>query len=128
MGGQGLNGRGGGVAKSAEMKKLEKQVVEGNKAINQLKKTTNLDQGIKVIASLLDKVTDARKNAPEKSGPSNKTLASLVGVAETVEEAVGVADSLKSGVEAVEAAAQLVSEGERRGRSLSLQTSHLLAN
>jgi len=115
MGGQGMNGRGGGVAKSAEMKKLEKQVVEGNKAINQLKKTTNLDQGIKVIASLLDKVTDARKNAPEKSGPSNKTLASLVGVAETVEEAVGVADSLKSGVEAVEAAAQLVSEGERRG-------------
>merc|ERR1719186_1321747 len=90
-GGQGMNGRGGGhnQGKSAEMKKLEKQVVEGNKAINQLKKTTNLDQGIKVIASLLDKVTDARKNAPEKSGPTNKTLASLVGVAETVEEAVG---------------------------------------
>merc|ERR1719402_1751251 len=117
MGGQAMNGRGGAhnQGKSAEVKKLEKQVVEGNKAINQLKKTTNLDQGIKVIASLLDKVTDARKNAPEKSGPTNKTLASLVGVAETVEEAVGVADSLKAGMEAVEAAAQLVSEGERRG-------------
>ena len=96
--------------------KMMKEVVEDEEAINKLEKTTNLDKAINVVASLLDKVTDARKNAPEKSGPSvNKTLTSLVGVAATVEEAVGVIDSLKSGVEAVEAAAQLVTRGERGG-------------
>merc|ERR1719319_171163 len=90
---------------------------EDEETKNKLEKTTSLDQAIHVVASLLDKVSNGRKNAPKKSGASiSKTLSSLVGVAATVEEAVGVIDSLKSGVEVVEAAAQLVTQGEREDK------------
>jgi len=110
-------GRGGSQVMNGREKpaKMTKQV-EDEETRNKLEKTTNLDQAINVVASLLDKVSDGRKKSSEKSGASvNKTVSSLVGVAATVEEAVGVIDSLKSGVEAVEAAAQLVTQGERGG-------------
>jgi len=115
-GGQVMNGRGGGViGNQVKPPKMIKQV-EDEETINKLEKTTSLDQAINGVASLLDKVSDGRKNAPEKSGLSiSKTLSSLVGVAATVEEAVCVIDSLKCGVEAVEAAAQLVTQGEKGG-------------
>lgn len=103
-----------GQGKEGKSSGMKKQAVENNEATNQLEKITNLDQGIKVVASLLDQVTDVRKNAPEKAGPSkNKTLISLVGVAETIKEAVGVMETLKSGVEAVEAAGQITSLGDK---------------
>jgi len=116
-GGQVMNGRGGEVmGNQGNPAKMIKQV-EDEETKNKLEKTTSLDQAINVVASLLDKVSDGRKNAPKKSGASiSKTLSSLVGVAATVEEAVGVIDSLKSGVEAVEAAAQLVTQGEREDK------------
>lgn len=68
--------------KSNEVKKLEKKINEDKKIINELKKTTNLDAGIKDIVRLMDKVNHARGKDPEKESKGNYIVSCLVGVAE----------------------------------------------
>ena len=68
--------------KSAEVKKLEKKINEDKKVINELKKTTNLDSGVKDIVRLIEKVKAARGQDEEREAKGNSVLTCLVGVAE----------------------------------------------
>ena len=74
--GQATNG------KSVEVKRLEKKINEDRKTINVLKKTTNLDVGIKDVSKLMDKVNLARSKGTELETKGNVLLSSLAGVAE----------------------------------------------
>jgi len=96
--------------KSVVVKKLERKINEDKKTINVLKKTTNLDVGIKDISRLLGKVNQARGNNPDKEAKGNYILSSLVGVAEVIEESSEVSSKYLGGVEAVEAACRLVND------------------
>ena len=75
-------GQTGPPKKSDQVKKLEKQIIADKKTINEMKKTTNIDSGIKDVVKLMDRVRQARGDDPEKESKGNFILASLVGVAE----------------------------------------------
>jgi len=99
--------------KTLEVKKLEKKISADKKTINELKKTTNLDAGVREISRLLDKVNQARGNDPEREAKGNYILTSLAGVAEVIEESSVVTERYLAGIEAVEAAARRVSDEEK---------------
>jgi len=84
--------------------------------INQLKKTTNLDAGIKEVVKLMERAVGAWAKAPLKEStdfPVCHSLNILVGVAEVIEGGSGVSAGLMAGVEAVEAANKRLQDQEK---------------
>ena len=78
-----MNGQNGGTPrKSPQVKKLEKQIIADKKTINEMKKTTNLDSGIKDVVKLMDRVLQVRGTEPGKESKGNYILACLAGVTE----------------------------------------------
>jgi len=102
-------------SKTAEVKKLEKKISEDKKTINELKKTTSLDTGVKEITKLMDKVKAARARGEEEECKGNFIVNCLAGVAEVIEVSSLVTERYLYGIEAVEAAARRVSEEEKEG-------------
>eukprot|EP00088_Acartia_fossae_P060917 TRINITY_DN7304_c0_g1_i1.p1 TRINITY_DN7304_c0_g1~~TRINITY_DN7304_c0_g1_i1.p1 ORF type:complete len:513 (-),score=173.85 TRINITY_DN7304_c0_g1_i1:1433-2971(-) len=68
------------------------------------RKKTNLDQGIKDLSRLLDRVNQARGQNPEKEAKGNNIVNCLVGVSQTIEEVSEVTEKYMSGIEAVDEA------------------------
>jgi len=65
------------------------------------KKKTNLDQGIKDLSKLLDRVNQARGQNPDKEAKGNNIVNCLVGVSQTIEEVSEVTEKYMAGIEAV---------------------------
>ena len=82
-----MNGQNGSglQRKSPQVKKLEKQIIADKKTINEMKKTTNLDTGIKDVVKLMDRVLQVRGSEPGKENKGNYILACLAGVTEECE-------------------------------------------
>ena len=67
---------------SQVVRKLEKIINEDKKVISELKKTTNLDVGIKEIVKLMDKVAVSRDKVQKQENNGSNILSCLVGVAQ----------------------------------------------
>lgn len=110
-----MAGQNGPQRKSVQVKKLEKQIIADKKTINKMKKTTNMDSGIRDITKLMDRVLQVRGTEQSKESKGNYILACLAGVREVIEESSIITMKYLAGVEAVEDAAKRVSEDEKKG-------------
>jgi hypothetical protein len=100
---------------SLVVKKLEKRINEDKKTIIELKKTTNLDAGVKEIVRLLDKVVETRDKVQGPDNKGNHILSCLVGVAEVIDECSVVTEQYLGGIEAAEAAGRILQVGDGAG-------------
>jgi len=69
-------------------------------------KKTNLDQGIKDLSKLLDRVNQARGQNPEKEAKGNNIVNCLVGVSQTIEEVSEVTEKYMACIEAAKVASE----------------------